>query len=488
MTLRADPDGIAPERAIVFEVAGSLQDFYNQASRIAGLEFLVEDDVEVPPDDDFHIVETKEGEQLRSDQAVGGRLYMAMPDLRALREILRLWDIHQTGSRMAWGFGPWSTLFDLLRDVRAWGPTDRVLPETLQYWRERIEARPDEPVRFEVELWFHEQFERRSRASYMVTEQVAALGGQIVSTALIEPIRYHGALVDLPPLRVAELLEHPDITLARLDDVMYLRPQSVAAFPDPEEPPAEEPAADDGANQPQGPPIAALLDGVPLANHVKLAGRISLDDPDGFGERTPAARRSHGTSMASLIVHGDLQAGEPPIARPLYVRPVMIYNATEQGETTPPDRLPLDIVYLAVRRLLVGEGTEPASAPSIVVLNLSLGDVNHPFAGRISPWARLIDWLSFQHKVLFLVSAGNVGRWLPAVTSQPAPTSLPRHLKLARMPSSPPLTVRRRRDRCSLRRRESTLCRSARGTPMHSRIHLIRHTSSIHSQIPASQT
>ena len=146
MTLRADPDGIAPERAIVFEVAGSLQDFYNQASRIAGLEFLVEDDVEVPPDDDFHIVETKEGEQLRSDQAVGGRLYMAMPDLRALREILRLWDIHQTGSRMAWGFGPWSTLFDLLRDVRAWGPTDRVLPETLQYWRERIEARPDEPV------------------------------------------------------------------------------------------------------------------------------------------------------------------------------------------------------------------------------------------------------------------------------------------------------------------------------------------------------
>ena len=209
---------------------------------------------------------------------------------------------------------------------------------------------------------------------------------------------------------------------------------------------------------------------------------------DGFGERTPAARRSHGTSMASLIVHGDLQAGEPPVARPLYVRPVMIYNATEQGETTPPDRLPLDIVYLAVRRLLVGEGTEPASAPSIVVLNLSLGDVNHPFAGRISPWARLIDWLSFQHKVLFLVSAGNVGRWLPAVTSQPAPTSLPRHLKLARMPSSPPLTVRRRRDRCSLRRRESTLCRSARGTPMHSRIHLIRHTSSIHSQIPASQT
>jgi hypothetical protein len=39
MTLRADPDGIAPERAIVFEVAGSLGDFYSQTGRIQGLEF-----------------------------------------------------------------------------------------------------------------------------------------------------------------------------------------------------------------------------------------------------------------------------------------------------------------------------------------------------------------------------------------------------------------------------------------------------------------
>ena len=40
--------------------------------------------------------------------------------------------------------------------------------------------------------------------------------------------------------------------------------------------------------------------------------------------------------MSSLIVHGDLQAAEPALARPLYVRPVMIYNAAEQAEITPP--------------------------------------------------------------------------------------------------------------------------------------------------------
>ena len=140
MLLRADPDGIAPERAIVFEVAGSLGDFYSQAGRIQGLEFLLEDDVELPPDHDFHIVETKKGEQIRSDEPIGGRLYMAMPDLRALQEILRLWDIYRRGAAMPRGFGPWKTLFELLRDVRAWGPADRVPPETLDYRRERARS------------------------------------------------------------------------------------------------------------------------------------------------------------------------------------------------------------------------------------------------------------------------------------------------------------------------------------------------------------
>jgi hypothetical protein len=336
---------------------------------------------------------------------------MAMPDMQALREILRLWDIYRQGQAMPWGFAPWGTLFDLLADLRAWGPQDRVLSETLVYWQERIADRPDDPVRFEVEMWFHERADRRVRAFASLEGQLAELGGQVVTTAIIEPIRYHGILIDLPPQRVMELIDHPDVTLARLDDIMYLRPQSLAAIP---EPGGEgEAATVDAAPAATGDPIAALLDGVPVTNHQRLAGRLILDDPDDYGARTPATKRSHGTSMASLIVHGDLQAGEPPLSRPLYVRPVMVFDAASDAETTPPDRLPLDVVYLAVRRLLEGEGDEPASAPGVVVINLSLGDLNRPFSGRISPWARLMDWLSFRYRVLFLISAGNVRSWLP---------------------------------------------------------------------------
>ena len=413
MTLRGDPDGIAPERALVFEVAGSLGDFYGQVGRIAGLEFLLEDDADIEPSDDFHEVQTKKGEQVRSESPVGGRLYMAMPDMRALREILSLWDRYRQGQPMPHGLAPWRTLFDMLSDLRAWGPQDRVLPEMLAYWRSRIADRPDDPVRFEVEMWFHERGERRSRALASVEGQLAELGGQVVSSAVIEPIRYHGVLIDLPPQCVHELIDHPDVTLARLDDIMYLRPQSVAAIAEPEEDGELGPAG--GAAALGGEPIAALLDGVPVANHQRLAGRLILDDPDDYAARTPAAKRAHGTSMASLIIHGDLQAGEQPLSRPLYVRPVMVFDAATNAETTPPERLPLDVVYLAVRRLFEGEGGEPASAPGVVVVNLSLGDLNRPFSGRISPWARLMDWLAFRYRVLFMISAGNVPGWLPVV-------------------------------------------------------------------------
>ncbi len=53
MDLRNDPASIAPERAIVFEVAGLLTDFYAQA-RALGLEYLGDFEDEIEPSDDFY--------------------------------------------------------------------------------------------------------------------------------------------------------------------------------------------------------------------------------------------------------------------------------------------------------------------------------------------------------------------------------------------------------------------------------------------------
>ena len=104
MALRDDPASIAPERAIVFEVEGSLgKDFYDQARSI-GLEYLGDFEEEFDPSDDFFIEETP-------DQKLSGRIYLAMPDVQALRELLSLWERYKQNKRMPKGRSEWRVLF-----------------------------------------------------------------------------------------------------------------------------------------------------------------------------------------------------------------------------------------------------------------------------------------------------------------------------------------------------------------------------------------
>jgi len=399
LQLRADAEAIAPERAIVFEVAGAVIDFYAEAAA-AGLEFLADDEAVYPPDEDFHAIRHPERE-------FDGRVYMAMPNLRALQELLRLWTIYSSGARMPNGFGMWSKLFARLRDVRAWGPEDRVLPETIEDWQEQLVSAPDSAVRFEIELWYREALEQRTRAMNAIRAEVRALGGTVLDEASIAAIRYHAALVELPAGQVEALVQNKHVSLGLLDDIMFVRPQSLALAHEGEA--LEGGLAVDGdAQRPVAAgPIAALLDGFPVQNHVKLRGRLEIHDPDGYEQGYEVVHRKHGTEMASLIVNGDLNANEPPLSRPLYVRPVL--RPLPGGlERTPVDRLLVDVIYRAVRGMKVGEGGAPAAAPDVLLVNLSLGDQRRPFAGPMSPWARLIDYLAYEHRILFLVSAGNI--------------------------------------------------------------------------------
>jgi hypothetical protein len=50
-----------------------------------------------------------------------------------------------------------------------------------------------------------------------------------------------------------------------------------------------------------------------LENHLSLQGRIEVDDPDDFSEMyLRPAEHIHGTSMASLIIHGDMNNEQNP--------------------------------------------------------------------------------------------------------------------------------------------------------------------------------
>jgi hypothetical protein len=162
-----------------------------------------------------------------------------------------------------------------------------------------------------------------------------------------------------------------------------------------------------------------LLDGLPMAQHGKLSDRLVIDDPDDFEARYGAAgEQRHGTAMASLILHGDLNDPNPlpPLQRQLYVRPVMYPQPVGfdgNGELMPPDQLGIDLIWRAFLRMYEGEGGEEPTAPTVRIVNLSLGDAKRRFFGLMSPWARLIDHLSWRYGILILVSAGNIPERIP---------------------------------------------------------------------------
>ena len=415
--LQDDPGAIVPERALVFEVASDIVDFYQAIRGVHGLEFLGEDEGDASPDEDFFIPDNKG--QPTAGKPVPRRFYFTIPDERALNELVSLWRRHQRGEKLGQGRAAWKKVFEHLADIRTWGPKDRLTEDAIRDWRERLKLHPDEPVRFEVEFWYRDDANRRETTKRTFVSKLNELGGQLLDFAVIDPIRYHAALVDVPPAVIQELLAHPEIGLATLDNVMVLRPQSMVSGPIETslEDATEAEAVD--FEEDLEPPVAALLDGMPMTQHDRLAERLVVEDPDEFASRYGAAtEQQHGTAMASLILHGDLNAPipSPPVRRRLYVRPVMYpqpHGFNETREVMPSDRLGIDLIWRAFIRMFEGEGGEDPTAPTVRIINLSVGDTNRRFAGLMSPWARLIDHLSWTYRLLILVSAGNVTDSVP---------------------------------------------------------------------------
>ena len=411
LSLLDDPSNIAPERALVLEVAGSMVDFRALAARVGGLEFLGDEEIDFDPDEDFFEPDERKGREgeRRTDRPLGGRLYLAMPDVEALRQLLSLWGRWQRGEGLPSGFTPWRDVFASLREIRPWGPADRLSDETIALWREEIETDPGEMRRIEVELWYRDRGEIRAAALRRVAEAVAEAGGALVHHAVVEEIGYEAVLIDLSAAEIARLAEREGVHLVICDDIMFLRPQSLADVPAPgaETGPEEAIPDDEPADLP---PIAALLDGVPVQNHALLDGRLEMDDPDGLEAMSVVAERYHGTAMASLILHGDRNVANEVLSRRLYTRPVLYAPGSGLREEPRRDQLLIDVIYRAVKRIKEGDEEGEATAPEVFLVNLSLGDARRPFGGPISPWARLLDYLADRYGILFLVSAGNVAR------------------------------------------------------------------------------
>jgi len=395
-------EGAGTEQVVVLEVVGGVEDFY-KAVRKAELQWLIDvDGDDVPPDEDFHVRD-------EPDTATSAKLFLILSDLQAIREILRLWRLYQEAGKDAFqrGLKKWPDVFDRLRDVRLWDISDRIEPDTRSYWHQRLGA-GDTILRTEIELWYSDSDQKNVDWASELRTFVVNAGGAVLDTCELGAIRYHAFLADLPADIVHSLLNGEQSSLSLAGQIMYYRPQiqAMSLFAGPEQAPF-------GQQRPipQGPPIVAILDGVPLQNHVLLAGRIVLDDPNNLQANAPAVDRVHGTSMTSIVLHGDLNGQTPTIGSRVIVHPILIpdpaTNDRPRHEISVPNRLLLDVIHIAVKRLIEGAGAEPAISPTVRIINLSIGDLKREFSRSISPLARLLDWLAWKYKLLFVVPTGN---------------------------------------------------------------------------------
>lgn len=415
-------DGLEAGKVLVLETNCAIEDFQNALKRIPGLEWLGEelaDDHEDEEDEyptQLGLFKPRDDSSEAQPESIG-HFYLAFTNQSALQELERLWKGYDADQEVKFsrGLSPFREVFQHLNDIRPWGVEDRLRESgLLKDWTDRLHL-GEQTVPAEIELWFRTDAMERRRRSKALQELVLNEGGSIVTEREIEEIRYHALLVRLPSGSARRIVARDYTKLVQSEEIMFVRAMGQIVAP--------MPSVDDTADLPPAPAAetpsslgkarVALLDGLPLANHRLLAGRLEVDDPDDWSSFYQSNQQKHGTAMASLILHGNSPLASPLSCR-LYVRPILRPNPKhmDHEERCPEDGLIVDLIYRALRRIFEGEGEgatkQAAVAPEVVVVNLSVGDPARPFLGRmLSPWARLLDWASWKYKILFCVSAGN---------------------------------------------------------------------------------
>ncbi len=412
--LSVDPTGYAPERTLVFETAGSIDDFYKAVSKIIGLDFLQESiDADFEATDDYHTLNEK-GE--RKNTAQKSFVYLTMANQKALSQVMSYWNSYknQEDFKFPNGLAPLGHLFDHLKSIRYWDTDDRLYNTGLtEDWEIRV-AEGQDVVPVEIELWYKEDNEVRISKENRIKKLIKKLDGNVLTTCVIDEINYHTVLANIPVKSISQFFQNnpSEIELLRCDEVMFFRPSGQCMTPlfqaDKENEYIDENPKNEN-NEILNEPIVALLDGLPLEHHDWIKDHIIIDDPDGWSSAYSSIDQKHGTSMASLIIRGDMQSTQPRIPRKLYCRPILKpENTFSSGsiERFPEGVLPIDLIHRAVRRMFETEDGNIA-APTIKVINLSIADPNRLFDYQMSPWAKLIDYLSVKYQVLFIISAGN---------------------------------------------------------------------------------
>ena len=339
---------------------------------------------------------------------------------RGIDELLKLQKLWERNEKFPHGQGKWKSVFPYIKAIRRWG-IQEILSDTkvVDYWEELERTSKSENEIFcQVELFFRKSEAKRKENEFYIELLVKDIEGQLISDFYQLPeIAFHAVKVKFPSEKLQifkDAVENPDsdvIELLKFPGLMFMYPAGQSLVDNTEN--TVEQANSIVLPKVADSPVAAVLDGVPNLKNEYLDGRILLDDPDDISSKYQPGERVHGTFMASLVLHGELDNNEPmPVNSPIYHAPIIQPDAEAEKfgrfhEHVPKEAFLEDRILRAVRRMFEGEGETPAQAPSVKIVNLSICDPERPFIFNPSPAARLLDWLSWKYKILFCVSAGN---------------------------------------------------------------------------------
>lgn len=199
VTIQQSPIGINPDFALVFEIIGSVDNFYTAVQHMNGLEWIF--DAESTPfesDDDFYQID-KHGE--KNDTSLNGKLYCVMSNQQAMLQLLSLWNRYKNGEDDVFqrGFAGIRDVFRHIKNIRKWGAQDRISEtHAIDYWREALEFDGNTTVPFEIELFFRAKEEARRNSFNTINREIVSLGGRVIQECILSEIAYHGMLVELP--------------------------------------------------------------------------------------------------------------------------------------------------------------------------------------------------------------------------------------------------------------------------------------------------
>ena len=370
LKIQESPTGINPDFALVFEVVGTVSNFYTAVKNCDGLEWMFDKDYDdFEPDNDFYKTD-KSGQKITD--TLNGKLYCVMSNQQAITQLLSLWQRYQNGETEIFkrGFAGLRDVFVNIKNIRKWNAQDRI-SETfaIEYWRESLVFDGNMRIPFEIELFYRSDDSKRKMAVQAISYEIKNLNGKILQECVICDISYHSLLVELPRNAIEDLVNNYDnIELTQVDDIMFFRPICQSAFVVNTEDTQDFEYIDDLSSEITAQPVAAILDGMPMQNHALLRNRLIIDDPDDYATGYESEYRIHGTAMSSLVIYGDLNRNDKAIDSLIYVRPIL--KPKQVGidkvlECIPDDTLFVDVLHRAILRMTVGNDTDDPAAPTV---------------------------------------------------------------------------------------------------------------------------